>query len=331
VGGVSLFLELDLCSAGLRFHCGVLHNKKIAANIIVSLLNLLIHLHVWENGKSTAIAIELYVQWDPGIIENVLMAAMFIQLAQKSADLHVLYANVLMQTQWNPGDWCSLQFFDQGLQYLLGFYELWCWHDSKHERNEKRNVGYAIFGLIRNSDVLLICTSLWPTEMQMDMDFTAANNLSLVLCHLLNAALKVGHAYEMEELLETLFVVTLPHASVSRMHTAKYDFLMWPSKHVQMPWDPGDVHNNTISARLTQCIVCLCLERPWDPGIIVIHKPTVPDDLSAEVGATKCCNLIKPLLGDKQCFLGAVMSYPYMYAYSPDGSGPNWTWIDGPR
>lgn len=59
-----------------RFPCGVLNNKIFATNINVSFLNLLIHLHVWEDGKSTALAMELYVQWDPGIINIILMDAM---------------------------------------------------------------------------------------------------------------------------------------------------------------------------------------------------------------------------------------------------------------
>jgi hypothetical protein len=63
-----------------------------------------------------------------------------------------------------------------------------------------------------------------------------------------------------------------------------------------------------------------CIQDPFSPseriwgghGIRVlsqsdIHEWSVLDDLSVEVGATMC-DLTKPLLGGKQCFLGAAMS-----------------------
>jgi hypothetical protein len=66
-----------------------------------------------------------------------------------------------------------------------------------------------------------------------------------------------------------------------------------------------------------------CIQDPFSPseriwgghGIRVlsqsdIHEWSVLDDLSVEVGATMC-DLTKPLLGGKQCFLGAAMSWPY--------------------
>jgi hypothetical protein len=43
-------------------------------------------------------------------------------------------------------------------------------------------------------------------------------------------------------------------------------------RHVQTPWNPGDVQNNNLTSRLTRYMVCVGLERPWDPGIIAIHK-----------------------------------------------------------
>lgn len=83
-----------------RFRCWVLHNNFFAANIIFYFL--LIHLHVLEDGQSTALAGELHIQWDPGIVENVLMATMFVQLPLKSVALHVLYTKIFMHRQWNP-------------------------------------------------------------------------------------------------------------------------------------------------------------------------------------------------------------------------------------
>jgi hypothetical protein len=82
---------------GSKFACWILDNKTFAANIAVSCMNLLQYfIYVpGKMGSQTVLAIELYVQWDPRIIENVLMDAIFVQLDQKSVDLLVLYIQVI--------------------------------------------------------------------------------------------------------------------------------------------------------------------------------------------------------------------------------------------
>ena len=54
------------------------------------------------------------------------------------------------------------------------------------------------------------------------------------------------------------------------------------------------------------------LSAPWDPGIVALYELAVPvrsclGDLNAEVGATNYHDVSTPLLGDKQCFAGAVV------------------------
>jgi hypothetical protein len=74
--------------------------------------------------------------------------------------------------------------------------------------------------------------------------------------------------------------------------------------------------------------------KQWDPGIsqkdMICCLKQYQQILAARLQvaqnmymmSSNRVDLTEPLLGGKQCFFGAVMSYPYMYAYSPDGPGP---------
>lgn len=62
---------------GSKYACWVLNCKYFDGNTKVSFRNMRVDLNVWEKDKFRVISIELYVQWDPGIMKVLLMLAMF--------------------------------------------------------------------------------------------------------------------------------------------------------------------------------------------------------------------------------------------------------------
>ncbi|KAM0873042.1 hypothetical protein ACQ4PT_038327 [Festuca glaucescens] len=75
----------------------VQNSNNFARTMRIHSMNLLPDFNVWDNSKSRIIATEICFQWDPGIIKNVLMHPMLVQLAQKSVYLFVLSIQVIQE------------------------------------------------------------------------------------------------------------------------------------------------------------------------------------------------------------------------------------------
>jgi hypothetical protein len=88
-------LSRHLYPAGSLYAGWVQNSKHFSGTMNIHSMNLLLDFNVWEDSKSGILAIELCFQWDPGIIENVLMEALFVQLSWKSVELPVLYIQVI--------------------------------------------------------------------------------------------------------------------------------------------------------------------------------------------------------------------------------------------
>lgn len=97
----------------------------------------------------------------------------------------------------------------------------------------------------------------------------------------------------------------------SKLHCAKSEFRMLPSKDLQIPWDPGDWQNNAVCASPAQPFQVL--ETPWDPGALSMSRR---DNLGE---SWSCVRLILRheyaiAWGQAMFFGGGILSHPVPWA-----------------
>jgi hypothetical protein len=176
--------------------------------------------------------------------------------------------------------------------------------------------GDIVLELFRKFCVVLDSTSFWSMEVKMHNSSIESGHSSLFLCQQLTEEIKAGYTYIMEDPLETPVLVSMPLTNVSprlnvwsnfslkenaendtimlmerNLHDHGYDlnsqqqsmvhvtesrFFIWLWSHVKMKWNAGYVHNITLSSTLVLSKRYVALERPWDPGIVIMYKSVVP-------------------------------------------------------